>query len=423
MFDKFKEFKPVTDPAEISKCFAGGVKAGNLALVRPTSADEVSRIAKIASENSVSIFTAIDEKLNPSASAGKGLILDFSKLNKIEKMDTANLMVHMERGVTFKQLKDEAVAKGVKFMPPAVATSQYPVQNYLNRCIIIAAARFPETQLSNIKVVLADGRIHKTGSHMLGEEASDWRDEPGPHISKWYFGGDDVYGICVRGSALMFPNLESRKAVAYSFKSLGTALATVKEIARLELCQEAVVMNAPYYEGLCGGKAPGEYVALVGMEAFKELAEYQEKNVKSLSEAAGGKLSKEGSEMALVKFDEPWFAQGAECVSYYTLFKDAEASRELALKNCKGANLPELYVAYGTGRAVFSSFHLKGVGDAAGAATKTRLALFEKGVMFDRPGEDISGALYAKTGNYFELMKKIKVTVDPKNILNTGHLF
>ena len=74
----------------------------------------------------------------------------------------------------------------------------------------LAASKYPEVQASNMKVVLQDGRIHLTGAHAISEETSDWKEDGGPNLSKWYLGADDIFGIVVRAASGSTRRFEGR---------------------------------------------------------------------------------------------------------------------------------------------------------------------------------------------------------------------
>ncbi len=163
----------------------------------------------------------------------------------------------------------------------------------MNRSIVLSAQKFPETQFSNLLVVLADGDIRKTGSHSLSEEIADWRDEPGPHISKWYHASKDIYGIVTRASILVYPNLEERDALVSGFTKMADMLSAMKEISRKELCIECIGMNRPYLKQLTGHDSNQyDWIMLAGFESTKKHVEFQKRNcgdiVKNTPEAKSG---------------------------------------------------------------------------------------------------------------------------------------
>ncbi len=51
---------------------------------------------------------------------------------------------------------------------------------------------------------------------------------------------------------------------------------------------------------------------------------------------------------------------------------------------------------------------------------KLNIKLLDEGAFFDNPEGKLAEELYARTGNYLNMMKRIKKLVDPKNLLNPG---
>jgi len=418
------------DQETVAAYFEAPPDYDDLVAVLPKSHDEVSRIAALASEQEIALNTLSDRTLSSAALPRRGAVLDFSRMDTIERLDHKNLMVHLQRGVTYEALGRALEGTGTKAMYPAAATTSSVACNALNNAIFRCATRYPELQFSNLYVILADGRLHKTGSHALSEEISDWRDEAGPHISKWYNGAGDIYGIMTRASALLYPRIEAREVRAYGFDRAGAAAAAMKEISRKEICQECLAMDRGYLAHVLGpalsGPAPASWTLIVGHESFKAHVEFQQRTVDGIVGEHGGKPLGTLQEEIAAAMEVPWYAPDGRYLSYYTLFAHLETFDSVVEEGLErhGMNrdaASRILVSYGSGRALYCGWSLgKSSEDAAECFDDLQTALVEKGAFFERPLGAAARAVYERAGGYLEQMKRIKAMVDPHHILNPG---
>jgi FAD/FMN-containing dehydrogenase len=81
------------------------------------------------------------------------------------------------------------------------------------------------------------------------------------------------------------------------------------------------------------------------------------------------------------------------------------------------------------GRAIYCEFDLhydsnntENTEDVKRLNTEASKALIEAGAFFDRPYSVWADLMYSRTGTYTEYLKKLKVELDPNNIMNPGKL-
>ncbi len=423
--EKLGKGNVIDDARILSRYLTKEKESDNFVVVTPNSTENVQEIVKIADSNNTPILTADNGILHSDSTWG--IIIDFNKMNKIEFVDAPNLMAHIQRGVTFDQLSEELKKFNLKPAYPAGIFSDYVVPTYVNRTIMLSAQKFPETQFSNLLVVLADGSIHKTGSHALSEEIGDWRDEPGPHISKWYHASNDIYGIVTRASILVYPNLEQRDAMVFGFSNMGEMLSAMKEISRKELCIECIGMNRPYLKQLTGHDSNKyNWLMLIGFESTRKHVEFQKKTCAEIVRKYSGSEIQDLRSYLFNKLHEPWKILTHRQTYFYTLFKHAEffdkvISDFIATYDYPNEKITRLFISYGNGRAVYCNYSFltkKNFLDEM--VEKLNIKLLDEGAFFDNPAGKLAEELYSRTGNYLNMMKRIKKLVDPKNILNPG---
>ncbi len=415
----------------LSGYFRESLAESQLRVAFPESVKEVQEIVRLADEMKASIYTLNDTYLPQDVAARDGILLDFKKMNKIERVDKRNLMAHVQRGVTFAQLQKELTKEGLKVTTPAAATSPFVVTNLVNRVVIKAAARYPEVPVTNMYVVLADGRLHKSGSHALSEEMSDTKSEGGADISKWYQASGDIFGIITRASIHIYPERERRSALVFGFDDLKGACQALRDIPRREIGTEYLAMDAKYLGALAeikkGIKLP-PWTVLVGFEGREEHIIYQEKMVREFAEELGGKANDSLREILTGKIDEAWPLKTQNHTAFYTLFNrvadfDESIADALKKRGYPSTEFGRLIVSVDRGRAAYSLYALfKNGNDPSQLVDELNEMLLDKGAFYDRPLGKFAQSVFSRIDGYPEHLKRIKGIMDPKGILNPGML-
>ena len=370
------------------------------------------------------LLTSYDQKISPSVNVNKkGLIINFSRMNKIERIDTKNLIVHIQRGVTFEQIIPELKKVGVKLNVPAAASSKSVVEQYVNRVITMRAARYPEVHVTNMKVVLPDGSIHLTGSHALSEESSDHKADGGPDLSKWYLGAEDMYGIVTRASIWLYPYWDTHKILAFGCNNREDATDFIKDIPRRDLCTMGMALNTkvvaenikPETE-----KLP-EWTAVVSVEGNKEIADYREKTILDLAKNKNLNNISNLYEDKYEFFEKPLYINdllkntGFYCTfdrinEFESIIKDAGYSQDAC---------SQYFVSVANGSCVYFNCDFQDID--MDSLINLELALSDHGAFFDRPQGKLAESIYRKLGKpYLAQIQRIKKMVDPGTIINPG---
>lgn len=408
------------DGEKLSAYFRGPVPAVPLVAVAPKDANEVSRLIGLASKETVHLFTLKDARFRGGLPESGGILLDFRRMKAIEKVDKRNLTAHIQRGVTWDQLGAELDRLGLKTLLPAAATSPYVLDNMLSRVIMRSAARYPEVQVSNLKVVLADGRVHLTGSHSLAEDGCDSKDDGGPNLSRWYIGAEDSYGIPVRGSVWVYPVPEADAYLLFGYDVLAPALTAIRNVPRKEVCDQALVMNRRYLSMLAPELPTGlpPWLLVLSCEGHPRHVDFCAEVCRQDALALGGReLPDLGRSLAGV-FRSVWRRPEVSHGFYAFISRVSEFDRLVASR--AGQDLAELFVSHGYGRAAWCEFDYLDPypDDLEGTFEDVSDLLLEKGAYFDRPSGRIAERFYAGNVAYLEQIRRVKNMMDPKRILN-----
>ncbi|MEW6441669.1 MAG: FAD-binding oxidoreductase [bacterium] len=399
--------------------------------VMPSTTEQVQRVLAYAHGTGLPVHTMNDGCVRAPEVGRRGVILDFSRMRAIEKLDRRNLLAHVQRGLTFPDLKSALEGQGLKMAAPLAATSESVLCNYVNRAPLKKATLYTEVHVFTMQVVLADGRLLKTGSHALNEDGADLREDGGPSLSRWHFGSDDIFGVVTRATIWLYPKTECRDALVFAFESREDALKALRNVPRTEQGWEYLALNRRFLEQLLGGRSRGlpAWALVVGFDGRERLVACQKRKVEEVLRGFRARPVEALEERFRVLLDEVWYRASPAHTGFY-----APASRTLELDRCvadraAAAGVPEeeigrCLLAVDRARCLYSQYDF--FGDAAGnAGARAFLPGLEKelcgqGAFFDRPQGELADFVLDRVPNLRTQIRTIKAVVDPRGILNPG---
>ncbi len=168
-------------------------------VVLPASTDDVQAIVKICNRYSVPFvpFTNGQVFCNPTTQ-DPTLIIHFSRMNRIIKVDTQNMSATLEPYVDYAQLQAEAMKRGLWNGGTPLATTVCKMASQF------AFAGLWQTDLKygllnrniiSVKMVLPDGEILLTGSRCIPKAGDFWEYGPGPDLMGLQRSGLGTNGI------------------------------------------------------------------------------------------------------------------------------------------------------------------------------------------------------------------------------------
>lgn len=420
----------VTAAEEVAAYFQPSTDAPGLIAVKAGSLEDVQEVMRLANQAKVPVLTITDGCL-PAADAGKSaVVLDFSRMNTIDRFDKQNLLAHVWRGLTWDQLKEACDKEGVVMPTPLAATSDSVLTNIVGRNMIKQATQSPEVNAYTMKVVLPDGRIHPTGPHALMDEGSDCKDDGGPSLSRWYFGSDDIYGIICRAAVFLYPKTESREVLCFAFNDSSGLIKALRNIPRTEVGFEYLGANARYLSWLLG-KSPGDlpaWTAVVGFASTAKHVDYQKLKVTEFMTEFGGKQADELNTVMAEKIDEPWYQASPAHTEFYSLFSRLGEFDDLVQGAATSNKIPsdeigQLIAVHDRGRCAGVFYDFFGQENGFGAKIEDlNLQLAAKGAFFNRPQGRLAEQIFGSAPNYATHLRTIKKVVDPDFIINPGRV-
>lgn len=195
--------------------------------------EQVQQIVKIAYENEIPIIPrAAGTNLVGACIVKKGgIVMNFSKMNKILEINSENLTANVQPGVVIGELQKEVEKIGL-FYPPdpsnlAVST--------IGGSIALSSGgprtfKYGSTKdyVIDLKIVLADGRIINTGSNTA-------KNSTGYHLSQLFIGSEGTLGIIVEATLRLIPKPEGSKVILAYFDKISDATHAVNIILQNKL--------------------------------------------------------------------------------------------------------------------------------------------------------------------------------------------
>ncbi len=368
-----------------------------------------------------------------------GVCIDLSQMNGVLAVRPADLDVTVQAGVTRKQLNAELHGSGLFFPidPGADATLGGMAATRASGTNAVRYGTMRDNVLS-LTVVLADGRVVKTGSRAKKSSA-------GYDLTRLFIGSEGTLGIITELTVRLYPLPEAISSAVCAFPSVDEAVNTVIEtiqlgvpVARIELLDQLAVTAINLYSNTRLTEAPTLFFEFHGsVHGVDEQAQ----TVQEIAAGHGGK----NFEWATRPEDRSRLWQ-ARHDAYYAGLRLRPGSRSLTtdvcvpisrLAECIAETLEDVHesrlIAPLLGHVGDGNFHLLVLTDpdnneevARAQALSQRLvmrALRMEGTCTGEHGVGLGKQKYlaAEHGEAaLDVMRAIKRALDPENLLNPG---
>ena len=410
------------------------------AVVFPGSTDEVVSIVRACAEHGVpmipfGIGTSVEGHV--LATHG-GLCIDLSRMNEIVEVNASDLDVRVEPGVTRKQLNAYLHDTGLFFPidPGADASLGGMASTRASGTNAVRYGTMRENVLG-LTVVLADGRVIKTGGRARKSAA-------GYDLTRLLVGADGTLGIITELTLRLFAIPEAISAAVCAFPTVGAAVDSVIEaiqcgipVARVELLDTLTVQAVNRYSRLGLRESPTLWYEFHGTTRG---VEEQATQMQEIARSHGG-LDFEWS----TRPEERSRLWQARHDAYFACLQLRKGSRMIAtdvcvpisrLSECIAAT--EQDIARSTlpiplfGHVGDGNFHLMILVDPDSEADieeawdlNTRLVRRSLAMGGTCTGEHGIGLgkrefLVEEFGGGVDVMRAIKATLDPANLMNPG---
>ncbi|BDR63872.1 FAD-binding oxidoreductase [Clostridium tetani] len=436
---------------EISEDFShdelGGIEKMPEVLVEANTTEEISKIMKYAYENNIPVVPRGSGTglVGASVPIYGGIMINLTKMNKILELDEENLTLTVEPGVLLMEIADYVEDKDF-FYPPDPGEKSATIGGNINtNAGGMRAVKYGVTRdyVRGLEVVLADGTIMELGGKVV-------KNSSGYSLKDFVCGSEGTLAIVTKAILKLLPLPKQSISLLIPFKDLDKAIETVPRIIKsksiptsIEFMERDVILAS---EEFLGKKFPDNssdaYLILTFDGNSKEEIEKYYDNVAKIAIENGA------LDVLIADTDERkesiWNARGAfleaikasttemdECDVCVPRNKVAEFIKyTYELQNKFGIKIKNF------GHAGDGNLHVYVLRDDLNEEQwKKKLkdvfkCMYDKAHELEGTVSGEHGIGYAKKEYLFEsigdeqkeLMKRIKLAFDPKNILNPGKL-
>ncbi|MBY8977002.1 FAD-binding protein [Rhodobacteraceae bacterium NNCM2] len=239
------------------------------AVVWPETTEEVSLVARTCTEHGCPIVawgagTSLEGHI---VAVQGGITLCFDRMNKVLEVHEADMDAVVQPGVTRKQLNEELRATGLFFPidPGADASIGGMAATRASGTCAVRYGTMRESVMA-LEVVLADGRIIRTGSR--ARKASNGYD-----LTKLFVGSEGTLGIITELTVRLHGQPEAISAAICSFDTIEGAIDTVIQtiqmsvpVARIELLDAVSIRALNAYSDFDMAESPTLFIEFHGTE-------------------------------------------------------------------------------------------------------------------------------------------------------------
>jgi FAD/FMN-containing dehydrogenase len=218
-------------------------------VVAPRSLDDLCRVVSAATDAGYAIaprgagmsYTNAYIPVRP-----RTLSLDLSRMNRVLDINASDMTVTVEAGCTWSALNTALAAKGLRtpFWGPMSGLTSTVGGGLSQLNAMLGAGHYGTSSESvvGLTVVLADGRVLRTGARSAGSATPFYR-HYGPDLTGLFCGDSGVFGVKAEITLRLIRRPEHEGFVAFAFKTGEDLLLAMAEIARAGVASETCAFD------------------------------------------------------------------------------------------------------------------------------------------------------------------------------------
>ena len=416
------------------------------AVIHPANPEEVSLVLKLANVEKIPIFPrgAGSGFTGGALPKGGGIVLVTTRMNRILRIDTENLIAEVEPGVVTEQFQLEVEKLGL-FYPPDPASLKFSTlggnvaENAGGpRCVKYGVTR---DFVMGLEVVLPTGEIIRTG----GET---YKAVVGYDMSRLLCGSEGTLGVITKIIFKLLPLPEAKKTMLTIFDSIDGAAKAVSTIigariipTTLEFMDYATIQCVDRRFNM-GIPPEGRAVLIIEVDGDRDLIEKQATRIQELIAPLGlvqCKVAKDNAESEALwkirrlvspslrdvnptKYNEDIVVPRSKVPDVIRKIEEIKNKYDIPIVNFGHAGDGNIHVN------VMIDKEIPGMDEKAHEAIREifQAALDLNGTMSGEHGVGLAKQPYIPmelSPVQIATMKAIKHALDPNNILNPGKIF
>ncbi len=415
-------------------------------VIFPETIEEIQKIMKFANNNNIPVTGrgAGTNLIGACLPDFGGIVMNFSKMNKILDINKTNMTATVQPGVVIGDLQKELDKIGL-FFPPDPSNLRVSTIGGA----IAQSAGGPKTfkygttkdYILGLKIILADGTLMTTGGNTI-------KNATGYPLTQLFIGSEGTLGIVVEANLKLIPKPESAKVMLAYFDDIETASLSVNNIIDSKIFpstidfmdKNSITTVEKFYPANL--RTDKEAALIIEIDGTKESVQTEGKKLKEIlikSSASDIQVSNTDEE-----YEKIWTARRSSFAAAAKLRPDVVTDDVIVPRS----QLPKLIKGI---NEICSRYNLETcvVGHVGDGNVHPQIAL-----NLENPQEhknyieakkeiynltiSLGGTLSAEHGigaekkqylpmavdkTALEYMKKIKYIFDPKNILNPNKIF
>ena len=264
-----------------------------LAVVFPKNTDEVSKIVKLCLEYNISIVPRAQGTNHCGATrpVQNSIIIHFSRMNKIIKIDKTNLIAIVEPNVVIGELNKELDKLNLFFPPDPSNLAVSTIGGAIGLCSGGPRTfKYGNTKdyIINLEVVLADGTIIETAKNIS-------KNVTGYNLTSLFVGSEGTLGIITKATVKLLPKPETRLLTLAYFDTLEEAGICSNEIinsglipSTIDLIDKITLQTIEKFNP-CGFLTNKKAMLLIELDGFSDCVKYEQKILKEILEKNNAK--------------------------------------------------------------------------------------------------------------------------------------
>ena len=198
------------------------------AVVFVQSIEEVQAVVRIAKKYKIPLICrgAGTNVVGACLAEHGGIILNFSKMNKILELNRQNMTARVQPGVIVGELQKQAENVGLYYPPDPSNLAVSTIGGSIAQSSGGARTfKYGSTKdyIIDMKVVMADGEILQTGSKTI-------KNATGYNLGSLFIGSEGTLGIVVEATVKLIPKPETHRVLMAYFDRIEEAVTAVDSI-------------------------------------------------------------------------------------------------------------------------------------------------------------------------------------------------